>query len=92
MWEMLKAKYSCLATREVINDFLWLKIPKHFTSEKQIKKFSMGIPVEILIREKTQIINNINPPYRHVVCLDSVKIIWYWVIFHMEQYGFFIDV
>ena len=32
-------------------------------------KISMGIPVAILIKE-----NNLNTPYRHVVCLYAVRI------------------
>ena len=36
-------------------------------------KISMNIPVEIFINGKTQIISNLNPPYRHVVCLNAVK-------------------
>ena len=36
-------------------------------------KISMSIPVEIFINDKTQIINNLNPPYHHVVCLNAVK-------------------
>ena len=46
----------------------------------------MSFPVDILINDKTQIINNLNPPYRHVVCLNALNIIWYWFIFHMKQY------
>ena len=49
-------------------------------------KISMSIPVDTFINDKTQIINNLNPPYRHVLCLDAVEIIWYWFIFRMEQY------
>ena len=49
-------------------------------------KINMSIPVEIFVNDKTKIINSLNPPYRHVVCLNAVKIIWYWFIFHMEQY------
>ena len=30
-----KAKYSCLAIRDVTNDLIWLNIPKYFTSEAQ---------------------------------------------------------
>ena len=73
--------------REVIKDLIWLKIPKYFTSEAQTK-INMSIPVEIFVNDKTKIINSLNPPYRHVVCLNAVKIIWYWFIFHMEQYEF----
>ena len=35
-------------------------------------KISMRIPVEIFINDKTQMINNLNPPYRHVVCLNAI--------------------
>ena len=49
-------------------------------------KINMSILVEIFVNDKTKIINSLNPPYRHVVCLNAVKIIWYWFIFHMEQY------
>ena len=86
MRELIKAKYNCLAMREVINDLIWLKIPKYFTSDWGTDKINMSIPVEIFVNDKTKIIKSLDPPYRHVVCLNAVKIIWYWFIFRMEQY------
>ena len=49
-------------------------------------KINMRIAIEIFVNDKSKIINSLNPPYRHVVCLNAVKIIWYRVIFHIEQY------
>ena len=53
--------------------------------QRGTNKISMSILVKIFINDKTQIINNLNSPYRHVVCLNAVKIIRYWFIFHMEH-------
>ena len=47
-------------------------------------KINIRIPVQIFINDKTQVINNLNPPYRHVVCFSAVKIISHWFILYME--------
>ena len=45
---------------------------------------NVSIPVQIFINDKTQIVYSLNPPYRHVLCLNIAKKNWHWFVFHME--------
>ena len=47
-------------------------------------RINMSISIQIFIIDKSQVIDNFIPIYRHVVRSNAIKIVWHRFIFRME--------